>query len=1044
MTKKIKPNLSPYILSLDLGVRSVGWAIIDTEKGNPVALRDAGSRIFEAGVEGDIEQGKDSSRAAVRREKRAIRRLQFRRSRRLQKLFLLLRDVGLLPSGGSATPEQRHDLLLKLDQELRMEHCADDDRVQLHLLPYILRSKGIDQKLKVYELGRALYHLAQRRGYLSNRKADREDDDERGKVATGISELSQLMNGRTLGQYFATLDPEEIRIRQRWTSRQMYRDEFEKIVTEQAKHHNFLDDELKRKMYLAIFFQRPLRSQKHLIGRCSLEHDKKRCNIAHLLAQEFRLLQTVNNLIIHFPDHASRPLDDEERDRLIETLKNTSVLKFSDMRKILELPRGSKFNLEFEGNRLIPGNKTRAAMLEVFGVRWDEFSESMKDQIVYEVLNYQKPHALERRGKERWELNSKAAHRLSEARLEQGYANHSKQALRKLVKTMRTGVSYSTARKELYPESFQSEKPRERLRPVANALPDLRNPAVMRTLTELRKVVNALLGKHGKPELIRIELTRDLKRSKKERKSYSERNYQNQKRREKAKETILKEFSGYNPRRSDIEKVLLAEECNWECPYTGRRIEMRTLLGPEPQFDVEHIFPRKYLDDSFLNKTLCYHEENRNVKRGRTPYEAYADESNGWNEIIGRVKKFQGTAMREKVKRFLMKEISDDFVERQLNDTRYTSSQAADYLAELYGGRTDESGIMRIHTIPGGRITAFLRNEWYLNSILGDGGQKSRDDHRHHAIDAIVVGLTDWNAVRKLEQAAEKASDLGSNKMFVSVKDPFPGFLDQTRDCIESIFVSHRMDRKLNGLLHADTLYSKPKKDRNGEEVVHIRKRLEQLSISEIKSAKIVDPVIRELVTKKYEQLGGGNPAKTFEDRANHPFLLAKDGRNIPIHKVRIQARANPWKIGTKSQTRYVAAKAGSNHHTVIVAQLDEHGNEVKWIDHCISRFDASQRKVHGLPVVQRDWEDGCCFKFSLAPKDSLIMADEEGNEQLYVVSSISQGDYTLRLHNDARTMKEIKKLKKNVRITNIDKFRKRHARKVSVGPLGDLFPAND
>src|SRR5690606_14322895 len=137
--------------------------------------------------------------------------------------------------------------------------------------------------------------------------------------------------------------------------------------------------------------------------------------------------------------------------------------------------------------------------------------------------------------------------------------------------------------------------------------------------------VNGVIRKHGKPHLIRLELARDLKKSRKDRNEITKRNRDNQKTRDKAKAAILSETGNHQPSGRDVLLAVLHEECGGICPYTGKSISLRNLLGGDSQFDIEHIIPyHRCFDDSFNNKTLCYNEENRHVKRHKTPYEAYS------------------------------------------------------------------------------------------------------------------------------------------------------------------------------------------------------------------------------------------------------------------------------------------------------------------------------------------------------------------------------------------------------------------------------------
>ena len=116
-------------------------------------------------------------------------------------------------------------------------------------------------------------------------------------------------------------------------------------------------------------------------------------------------------------------------------------------------------------------------------------------------------------------------------------------------------------------------------------------------------------------------------------------------------------------------------------------------MGKHSQFDIEHIIPfSRSLDNSFVNKTLCYHEENRDVKQNQTPYEAYAANETKWQEIIGRVKRFRGPAAHAKLRKFQQKKLDEDFAARMLQDTRYMSRLATEYLGLLYGGQIDADG----------------------------------------------------------------------------------------------------------------------------------------------------------------------------------------------------------------------------------------------------------------------------------------------------------------------------------------------------------------
>lgn len=1056
---------SRYVLGIDLGVSSLGWSCLLLDDDRPARILNLGSRIFEAGVEGDIEQGKDSSRATVRREKRQPRRQIERRSRRQRKIFRILQQHGLMPPGPSVEQDQINAMLAELDAKLIASLAPAGERISAHVWPYRLRAMALDQKLEPHALGRALYHLSQRRGFLSNRKTDKEekDDKEAGAVKEGIADLTRLMGGQTLGQYFASLDPETIRIRQRWTAREMYRGEFEKIWSAQAPHHpDLLTAKLKRRLEQAIFKQRPLKSAKHLIGRCELEPQRRRAPLASTLAQRFRLLAAVNNLQIFEPDGIKRPPTADERTKLIEALEHEGDMTFDAVRKLLGLKKtrnakdkatgqpsiipGYSFNLEEGGEKKIPGNRTAGKLEPIFGDRWVKFSQRQQDEIVQDLLDYQNPTALAERAKQRWALPDDKAREFSKVRLEQDYARFSRRALQRLVPRMEEGLPYMTARKDEYPGSLEAKVVADRLPPVLDAIKDLRNPAVCRALTELRKVVNAIIRKYGKPELIRIELARDLKQPRKQREQTWKRNRGREDERSTAAYKIkaAKLIVG-EPNRDAIERWLLADECNWLCPYTGKTITPAAILGAHPQFDVEHIVPFSIsLDNTFLNKTLCHHEFNRHRKMNRLPSECYDTKGQEWHEVLLRVRRFQGSAASAKLERFqwTRNDLTDDFTNRHLQDTRYASRLAGEYVGLLYGGGSDADGKRRVQVSAGG-VTAFLRDEWGVNGLLNDGGFKTRDDHRHHAVDAIVIALTSPATVKMLSDAAAAAQQVGRSR-FRQIPEPWTGFLDHLREAVGKIVVSHRVNHRVNGPLHEETNYSKPHtRIVKGKTlpVHHVRKPLAALSTNEVE--EIVDNRVRQLVQAK---LNGGDPKKVFADGANCPVLPSKDGRSIPIKRVRIRKAVSAITIGSPNAPRYVAP--GSNHHMAIVAVLDDAGNEVKWEGHLVSRFEAMQRLRRGSAVVNKDYGEKRRFKFTVAPND-VIRVRLKDVEKLLLVTGISEGEVTSRPIGDARPVTIVRKLpsdekKKWLFRPSPNALYDWKAEKISISLLGTPFPCND
>jgi len=1039
-----------YILGLDIGANSVGWAVIGVEQGKPARLVRTGVRVFDAGVEGNFESGHAESRSTPRRQARLIRRQHNRRARRQRRLLHQLQEAGLLPEG------EARDVLPELDRQLYSKHIGNlqdgstEKRRRAHILPYHLRARSLDEKLKPHELGRAIYHLAQRRGFASNRRRPPSDDEDEGQVRDAISKLGQDMEqagARTLGEYLAGLDPREERIRRRWTSRQMHLDEFEAIWKAQAPHYpDLLTPELKAKLYDTIFFQRSLKSAKGLVGPCELEPNSRRAPMALPLAQRFRLVQQVTNTRIIEPDGNHRYLTSEEREALLDCLEREGDLRFKNAKKLLALSARCKFAFEEGGEKRFVGNRTNARMVEIFGDRWWVFGDEDREQIVQDLRSIQKRDVLARRGREAWNLDPQAAGRFADIELEPGYANLSRRAMGKLLPLLEDGVPYATAIKEVYGEFHQHSDFLELLPAVDQALPHLRNPAVHRALTELRKVVNAVIRKHGKPEIIRVELAREMRRSKKQRQESSRRNRRRERQRQDAAKRLAKEAGIQNPRRSDIEKVLLGEECGWQCPYTGRPISMAGLFGDSPEFDIEHIVPfGRCLDNSFLNKTLCEVAENRNRKRNRTPAEAYAGDDERWEAILERVKHFKGDKrlVQEKLRRFRLTaedlQDQDEFVSQQMNDTRYASRQALQYLGFLYGGLWDAKGKRRVQAVRG-IVTGFLRGVWHLNHVLGEDGKKSRSDHRHHAVDAVVVALTSPGTIKMLADAAQRPRE-GGGYLFDRVEELWPNFFDDVCGAIEAVNVSHRPKRQVGGPLHAETLYSPEKTDEKGKRWVHFRKPLEDLAATEVDA--IVDDTVRDLVKAKLSEVGGP-PEQAFGDPKNHPCLTSRDGRSVPVHRVRIKKAAATTTVGEGPRARHVMPSG--NHHVEIFETSNRKGGK-KWVGRMTTRLQALERLTNHQPVVNSSDPAGP-FVFSLASGDTVQLDTEDGGRGLFCIRSVSQQkNRAIRVEyvdvKDSRKKADIRKAGA-WQSSAIDTLRKLNAHKVTVTPLGEIRRAND
>lgn len=980
------------ILGLDLGTSSVGWCIIETNQGGrPTAIVDAGVRIFPEGV--DRSRG-EMSLNQERRLKRSLRRQTCRRVRRKQKLMHALQRARLLPKQADAL----HDLLRNSDGEMN---------------PYALRALALDERLTPHQVGRALYQLGQRRGFKSNRKAgtDRED----GAVADGIGSLRSDMeqrNSRTLGEHLNTLRIAGERIRNRYTSRAMYEAEFDQIWESQAPHHpKLMTSKARKQIRTAIFDQRPLKLQKNLVGHCQLETERKRAQAATLVAQDFRLWQTINTLKILYQDGTQAWLTDTQRERLGNKLSGQRSMTWTAAKKLIGIIEGDRFNLEEHRKSGLLGNQTAALIISAIGkAAWQELqqeswsSAKSPERLISNLLSIEIEETLHNRLAHCWEFNETQIEKLSKNALSlpKGYMHLSQKAMRHILPYLQQtgheearGLSYAEAAAAAgYHHSQPAKRNLHRLPFLGTpslqvehdeqstlTARELRNPLVERALHQVRRVVNAIIDTYGKPDLIRVELARDLKLNSRQREDAIKRQRQNEKLNKNAEEH-LREYGIATPSRTDIIKYKLYAECGHVCPYTGQTMNMDSLFGPHPQFDIEHIIPyTRCLDDSFMNKTLCHRDENHR-KGNQTPWELYNTDESRYAEVLQRAKHLP----YPKLKRFGMRQLADsaDFVSQQLNETRYISRMAKTYLEQLG---------CPVQAVKGG-TTATLRRAWGLNGLLDPSGEKTRLDHRHHAVDALVTAMTDVRAVQDITRHAQMTA---GRLRIIDYAPPIADLRDRAQELIDRIIVSHKPLRKVSGPLHDDFLYGATVAT-NSDPIVKavIRRKLSNLD-KPAALQQIRDPKIRELALQHLENCSGD--MKTAFQNASTPFgMHARDGRFIPIRSVRTLITRSIQPIGNSNSLRHVWTR--SNHHMEIFAGPEMHGTRsYDW--RIVSMLEAMNRLRLSQPVYDQQHENNMQYLMSLHIND-MVSINWKGDTLTCRIQALSNGEIELRRHFDA------------------------------------------
>ena len=434
----------------------------------------------------------------------------------------------------------------------------------------------------------------------------------------------------------------------------------------------------------------------------------------------------------------------------------------------------------------------------------------MQNYIVYVLIHFDDPNKVINKAIKEWNLTNKQAITLSHLKLERDYGSLSEKAIKKLLPHLKNGLQESVAIGAVGYDLFEKKQGDLHRLPMP---PEIKNSVVYHALIELRKVINGVIRVYGMPDIIRVELTRDIKAGFDRRQKMTKKMRDLEKRNEKAKAALSKSpFNRQEPTYNDILWYNLWEECERICPYTDKPIPAEAFNTGE--FQVEHIIPfSRTLDNSYSNKTLCDADFNR-LKGNKTPWECMLAGLITEGILLQRKRKLPWNKQRK----FIQKNIDNSkFINRQLTDTQYISKEASVFLKQL---ACEDVEVVK------GQTTSLLRHIWGLNGILNQENDeiKNRDDHRHHALDAIVVALTTRSTLKRLSDENKKLNEdewktleeIG-REQYEELKKrmdgriwlsyPWPSFRNDVERSINDITVSHRVKRKISGALHEETFY---------------------------------------------------------------------------------------------------------------------------------------------------------------------------------------------------------------------------------------------
>ncbi|MBQ2522219.1 MAG: type II CRISPR RNA-guided endonuclease Cas9 [Bacteroidales bacterium] len=742
------------VLGLDLGVGSVGWSLIEADdSGAPQSILAMGSRIVPLTPDdaNEFSSGNAISKNQKRTQKRTQRKGYDRYQQRRLHLTEKLRELKMLPD----------ESLIKLPVMELWQLRAD------------AATEG--KQLTLPQIGRVLYHINQKRGYRHAKSDDTGDKGQRDYVqAINNRHALILAEGKTIGQYFAgKLRETEIltekgkfytfRIKEQVFPRKAYEEEFDKVMECQRKWYPDIltEENIRTLRNEIIFYQRPLKSCKHLVSKCDFSlHEYKTSDGKAVISgpkvaprssplfQVCKIWESVNNLDLRNRNGETFPFTPETRKMLFDFLDCHEKLTVTDLYQILGL---SKKDGWWGGKAIgkgLQGNVTKMALAKALGGKHEEllrFNLQTVDSkhfdtetgvvlqeispdfekeplyrlwhIVYSMSNPEEMAAALGRqfGLEDPDIIA-ALSKLDFVK--PGYGNKSSRFIRSILPYLQMGEKYSYACDYIGINHSNSLTVAENnARQLLPRLPqlqknELRQPVIEKILNQMVNVVNALLDKYGCIDEMRVELARELKQSKEERNS----TWSNINKREKENKVIQDRIieMGVRPSRNRIQKYRLWEESKHLCFYCGQPVGVKEFLEGA-DVEIEHIVPRSLLfDDSFSNKVCACRKCNKE-KNNRTAYD-YMKQIGGsaFDDYLRRIEEYYNKKEISKTKRDRLmtpaSEIPQDFIDRQLRQSQYISKKAVEILKQVCRNVWTTSG----------SVTDFARHLWGYDQILHD------------------------------------------------------------------------------------------------------------------------------------------------------------------------------------------------------------------------------------------------------------------------------------------------------------------------------------
>lgn len=1058
-----------YTIGLDVGIASMGWAVINNEKSR---IENLGVKLFKK-----AENDKGKSLNSERREAKGTRIRLRRRVTRMKKVKELFIKYNLV------SEKELEDLYVKTNETKDV---------------WELRAIGLNQLLDRKEWARVLTSIAKRRGYKSNRKID-EEDIEVGRLSKGTLENKRLLEAKgykTIGEMFYKDEKFALNKRNKageyynTVLRSMLIEEVHILFASQRKYNsNYASEDFEKEYVEIITFQKPFLTPELLnkmLGKCTFEKNMYRAPKNSYTFERFTLLQKINNLNIQINGKKLEILP-EQREEIIKMAYEKSEIKYSQLRKILNLPEDAMFenvnyNIAKKQNNLSETEMIKKAenikFIKLEG--WDKIKTELKKinceeklEIIknnYKVQNIIADALIRNKTDESIKKYLKARNiddKLIEVSLKINFTkvgHLSYKAMKKIIPQLEKGLTYDKACTEAgYNFKGKANELQKKLPPVSKINDDILNPVVLRSVSQLRKLVNGIITQYGSPTAIYIEVARELSKNHDERKKIEMQQKENYEKNERIKEEIKETFK-FEPKPFDIVKMKLWKEQAGKCAYSQKSIPAERLYE-ENFVQVDHIIPfSRCFDDSYNNKVLVLSDENQK-KKEKTPYEYFGQDSARWHKF----EEFVNLTYRKNVRKkehLLMKDFNEnkskEWLSRNINDTRYIAKYIYNYITNNL--KFADSELKRkVYTI-NGATTATLRHYWGL--------KKDREESdKHHALDAVVIACATNENIKKISDYSRKKNlyvkeqykDANTGEIInskynldITIKEPWPRFREEVEARLEEpdnngqlyslingqftnyddiditkvkpIFIVRTPERKVTGSAHDATMRSL-KFVNKGEDYTVVKKSLKEIrkkDIEKIISDKqfrdlyISDKIMYDDIYKKMEE-GKFNAEeyRKYSKKGNGPIV-----RSIKVPSV--------GKSGVKLKNNSIAQNAN-----IVRTDVFSKGNKFYMVPIYVSNF--VKDKLPNKAIVgskdESDWIEMTNeyeFKFSLYPNDLIKYKEKNKKEVFAYYTGVNRSNGVLKLilqNGDtkeigARTLNILEKYQVDV-LGNISKVKK-------------------